>query len=539
MSQTFQKKMKRGVYIALLSFIMASILGVVFVQVYWIYSAWKTKEEAFSLAVNQSLAMVAEEAQEREITDYLARLQKIKEERGTLRDANFTDYFLFIDEDQTTNLSTYYAYSILEEDFAINPSFQDLGLGEISTIKNYKRLKRTTVVNRDFFTRENQEASVTLKTLSIDDIDVYSQAIYRSTFYDYSQSLPIHQRTTLSELDLLLRRELSKKDIDLHFEFGVYKDGLATKIRSNTYSEEHTNNKYVIPIFTNEAGEEGYELVVFFPKKDQYVFSSILGISGISLFLTVFIILASSTAIYQIIRQKKTSEMKTDFINNMSHEFKTPIATINLALDAINNPKVFSKEDSVKQYLKMIREENTRMLTQVENVLWISRLDRSHSPIVKELSHLNELVQEAIGHVQLIVKNKGGKVASQLMAEDDSFYGNKAHFTNVIINVLDNAIKYCDEIPHIEVSTKNEEKKLLLTIKDNGIGMDVVTQKRVFDKFYRAQSGNIHNVKGHGLGLSYVKKIVDLHQGKISLESKKTKGTAFTITLDNYDDKNT
>jgi two-component system phosphate regulon sensor histidine kinase PhoR len=315
------------------------------------------------------------------------------------------------------------------------------------------------------------------------------------------------------------------------YEFGIYDNGLATKIKSNNYSEAQEGYRYSIPIFQDEKGLRNYELIVSFPEKDQYVFSSILSLGGLTFFLTLFIVLVSSSALYQIIQQKKISEIKTDFINNMSHEFKTPIATINLALDAISNPKVMETPTKMTQYVKMIREENIRMLAQVENVLRISQLDRSKEPIQKKPLDLNQVIQDAISHIQLILKDKSGVLKTNLKAENFHVLGNKNHMTNVVVNLLDNAVKYCDKNPKVEIETLNEDNDFLLRVKDNGIGMTPVIQKKVFDKFYRATSGDIHNVKGHGLGLAYVKKIVDLHKGQIYLESKNGIGTTFTLRI--------
>jgi two-component system phosphate regulon sensor histidine kinase PhoR len=317
------------------------------------------------------------------------------------------------------------------------------------------------------------------------------------------------------------------------YEFGIYDNGLATKIKSNNYTEAQEGYKYVTPIFQDERGLRKYELVVSFPEKDQYVFSSILSVGGLTLLLTVFIVLVSASALYQIIQQKKISEIKTDFINNMSHEFKTPIATINLALDAISNPKVAQAPQKMTNYVKMIREENNRMLSQVENVLRISQLERSHDPIQKTTVDTHKIIKVALSHIQLILKSKSGKVKLQLEATNTLIFGNKSHLTNIFVNLLDNAVKYCDQTPFLEIETFNEDSDFVFVLKDNGIGMTTTVQKKIFDKFYRAASGDIHNVKGHGLGLAYVKKIIDLHKGKINLESKEGIGTTFILRIPN------
>jgi two-component system phosphate regulon sensor histidine kinase PhoR len=179
----------------------------------------------------------------------------------------------------------------------------------------------------------------------------------------------------------------------------------------------------------------------------------------------------------------------------------------------------------------MIREENSRMLTQVENVLRISQLERSRDPIKKVKVDLHSIIDEAIKHIELILADKSGSLSKKYLANETLVFGNKSHLTNIIVNLLDNALKYCENKPKIIVETINHDNFLIIKIKDNGIGMNPATQKKVFDKFYRATSGNIHNVKGHGLGLAYVKKIIDFHKGEIKLESKLNEGTTFRIAL--------
>jgi len=251
----------------------------------------------------------------------------------------------------------------------------------------------------------------------------------------------------------------------------------------------------------------------------------------LSIIFTSIIIIAYSSALLQLFRQRKISEIKTDFINNMTHEFKTPIATINLALDAIKNPKVIDDKERVMRYLQMIKDENKRMHAQVENVLRISKLEKNELNISKDRVKLHDLIEDAITHVELIVEDKKGFIKTHLDADKSSVLANETHFTNVIVNILDNAIKYSPDAPKIDVFTENVGTNIILKIKDQGSGMSKAAQKRVFEKFYREHTGNIHNVKGHGLGLAYVKRIVEDHQGHISVESEKEKGSTFIIKL--------
>jgi len=215
----------------------------------------------------------------------------------------------------------------------------------------------------------------------------------------------------------------------------------------------------------------------------------------------------------------------------MTHEFKTPIATINLAIDAINNPKIINDQEKVKRYAEMIREENKRMHAQVENVLRISKLEKNQLDISKSVLDIHDIINDALKHVNLIVINKEGKINKEFKATRSEVLASKFHFTNVFINIFDNAIKYSTNAPIIDVVTENVGNFILIRISDNGIGMNRNVQKKIFDKFYREQSGNIHDVKGHGLGLAYVKSITNLHQGAVFVESEKGKGSTFTIKL--------
>ena len=510
---------------------IVSILGIIILQGYWIFSAWNDKEKEFSLAVQQSLIRVADQIQERELNDYISAYERLLDSLKTPDDATFANVFLFLDEDKTNNLISYYAYGILEEDYKITP-YLDPKLGDtLETLTDVKQVRNTTIINKnDVFNRENNIAISIEKIKTIERMNISNQRI-RSAFMDYTANTPIHKRLNIQELDFVIKREFNAKMILTPYEFQILDNGLSTKIKSNNFRENPEGFRYSIPIFQDEKGRRNYELIVSFPEKDKYVFSSILSVGGLTLLLTLFIVFVSTSALYQIVQQKKISEIKTDFINNMSHEFKTPIATINLALDAISNPKSLKTPNKLIQYANLIREENNRMLIQVENVLRISQLQKSNETIHKKSIDLHKIILEATNHVQLLLKDKGGILNTNLNASNYFINGNKDHITNIIINLMDNAIKYCDKKPNIKIETYNQKNDLVFTLSDNGIGMTPNVQKKIFDKFYRATSGNIHNIKGHGLGLSYVKKIVDLHKGKIILESKFGVGTNFIITL--------
>jgi len=289
---------------------------------------------------------------------------------------------------------------------------------------------------------------------------------------------------------------------------------------------------YGVPLFVNDTFETQYQLFVNFSDKNKEILNSLLGMALLSLIFTAIIIVTYSNTLSQLLRQRQISRIKTDFINNMTHEFKTPIATINLALDAMKNPKVADDKEFIARYLKMIRDENRRMHAQVENVLRISKLERNQLDLPKARIKLHEIIEDAVSHVNLMVDNRLGQIKIHFDASKSSVLGNELHLTNVMVNVLDNAIKYSEEAPEIEISTENVKNTIILKVADNGIGMSKAAQKRIFEKFYRESTGDIHNVKGHGLGLAYVKRILDDHNAEIFVESEKGKGSTFIIKFD-------
>lgn len=288
------------------------------------------------------------------------------------------------------------------------------------------------------------------------------KAQFEVSFRDIANRLPITKRVNSAQIELLLQRELENQHINIDFEYAVQSNGMATKLRSKNF-KLNPNVRYAMPLFQSNEGKTNYELIVDFPHKRKYLLSSIIGMATLSIIFTLIIIVAYSSALYQLMRQKQISEIKTDFINNMTHEFKTPIATINLALDAIKNPKILDDTEKVKRYLQMIRDENKRMHAQVENVLRISKLEKNQLDISKEPLDAHELIEDAINHVQLLIEDRGGYIRTHFQAENADILANDVHFTNVLVNILDNAIKYSPNSPEIDVFT--EVVKTILSSK--------------------------------------------------------------------------
>jgi two-component system, OmpR family, phosphate regulon sensor histidine kinase PhoR len=253
-------------------------------------------------------------------------------------------------------------------------------------------------------------------------------------------------------------------------------------------------------------------------------------IAGAMLF-TLVLLTAFYVTIYALLRQKKMSEIKNDFINNMTHEFKTPLATISLAVDALRNEKVWGDPSKMKYFSGVIKEENLRMNKQVETILQAALMDRQAIQLNRHPLQVHQMIHAALDNFGLQLAEKNGKVELLLQAQKDTISADEVHFTSLISNLVDNALKYSNNSPHVKVMTSSTTSAMVVKIEDNGIGMNKETQKRIFEKFYRAHTGNIHNVKGFGLGLSYVKTMIDAHGGKIKVESTLGKGTTFTIEM--------
>lgn len=523
--------MNKRLFVLLVILMSLSLIGLIFVQSLWIKKSVEDKEEQFSNTVSEALNSVTLKIAERERKNYFDRYLHAKDSVGDLKGTQLTNFF-FINRDVNSNEILLYEHGILEEDYGISSTFFDNGdSGDTTIIKNYTSRRTTSVFKEDYdLDGKRYRLDPIQRIEKIGGLSAMEKAAMEDVFGTYAKRVPIHKRVSKQEIELLVQRELENRGVAIDFEYGVYSNGLPTKVKSRKFKYSEINI-YKSHMFTDIEGNSTFDLLVSFPKKKRFLVQSILGLALLSLLFTLIIVVAYSGAIYQLIKQKQISEIKTDFINNMTHEFKTPIATINLAVEAIKNPKVIGDQEKVTRYLQMIRDENKRMHAQVENVLRISKLEKNQLDISKDRVDAHDIIQDAITHVELIIGDKGGYINTHLEAERSEVLANEMHFTNVIVNMLDNAIKYSPEAPKIDVYTERAKNFIIIKIKDQGAGMSKAVLKRVFEKFYREHTGDIHNVKGHGLGLAYVKKIVDDHQGEVYAESEKGKGSTFHIKL--------
>ena len=519
-------------FFRLLVFLMSlSLIGIILVQVYWFNTSFKNNDEQFKIHVKQVISDVADKIQKQETYKFYDKINHIKDSTGKLPKKDDLLEFYYVQKNPKTNKTIVYSNSIISEDYNISPTFFDKKFNS-EKFKSFSSKRVTEVYNNNSVDNSGISQSLIpdVRIEKSGNLDILDNAIFEISAKDVLSAMPLEERVSVPVLQKLIKKELEEQGVETKFEFGIYSNNLATKIKSNEFKYDK-DATYSIPVFIDNEGSTKYELLVTFPLKKKFLLSELVSITVLSIIFTLIILIAYSSALNQLIRQRQISEIKNDFINNMTHEFKTPIATINLALDAIKNPKIIDDKEKVLRYLQMIKDENKRMHAQVENVLRISKLEKKELDIVKEPHNIHEIIEDAIEHVNLILADREGTIISHFNALRNTVLINDVHFTNVIVNILENAIKYSPNVPEIEICTENIKDMIIIKIKDKGLGMSKAAQKRIFEKFYREHTGDIHNVKGHGLGLSYVKRIVDDHNGQVYVESEKGKGSTFIIKL--------
>jgi signal transduction histidine kinase len=305
---------------------------------------------------------------------------------------------------------------------------------------------------------------------------------------------------------------------------------------SANFDTTHVRHDYYSQIlFPNDYNPKMNLMRVYFPQRDQYIFQSMYKSALTSVVMSIILFLTFVSTIYLLIRQHRVAEIKTDFMNNMTHEFKTPISSISLASQMLNDENIVKSPELMKRISRTIGDETKRLSFQVEKVLQISLLENEKAIMKFKDVNINDLIEGVVDNFKIKVKSKGGSIKADLKAEECMATVDELHFTNVIFNLLDNAVKYAkqDEPLHLVVRTRNNDEKsqLIIKIEDNGIGISKEHLKKIFDKFHRVPTGNVHNVKGFGLGLAYVKKMVQKHNGVIKAESELGVGTIFTIII--------
>lgn len=532
------KKMLRVIIVLM----AVSLTGIVFVQLFWIRNAIRLREEEFTREVKDAMFSIVDRLQINTILFYFNNSPESFYHSPNFKTVTFYD---------TIYYKSPYFSDALEKKFAFPPvaskkissnkalpeiikkNQPDLSLKpDITIVDEYVSYNK--IINEGKKYEIWSKNRVTTQAYIQSRIaDVFNRLMYE---VETSQQ-PLEWQLDLRNLEKIIQTELAKKDINIPFEFGVTygnKDSLLP-YQSRKFAKNFKNeNTYKLNLFPENIFQQNYLLHLQFPSKYRYLLHSISWMLAISI---IFTLLISGTFIYAsfiMIKQKKISDIKSDFINNVTHEFKTPLATISLASDTMMNPKIIDDKEKIKYFAKIIKDENNRMNIQVENVLQMALLDKKEFQLDIKPHDIHHLINKAIDNIKLHLKSRNGTINAELNAQMALCKVDEIHFTNVLYNLLDNAIKYSFDTPEINVNTKNENNNIIINIIDKGIGMPEEVQKNIFERFYRAPTGNIHNVKGFGLGLSYVKAMIKEFNGSITVESKEGKGSCFKIMIPNY-----
>jgi len=463
---------KQYIYI-LIGVISSALIGLVMIQLYWIQNAVTLKEEGFKMNVRAVLAHTSNALEDIEglsrIQTYEKRQDLYKRQIGLVVDSASC-----IKEDNVHN-------SVIQERF-IN--------GHVGFQFSFKGQLR------------------------------------------HNRFPPIEERLNASVIDSVLRLTLVRKGLNAKYEYGVFDyDGNELIVSSIDHVNKLRQSDFYIELFPKDILEVPYFLTIHFPHKKSYLLKKMWMMLFTSVLLLVIIVWAFTFTIQTIFKQKKLSEIKNDFISNMTHELKTPISTISLACEALSDSDMSSDDNVREKYVGMISQENKRLGLLVERVLKSATWDKGDLRLKKDEFDLHEIITEVSGNILIQVENKSGNIVKKLNATTSLINADKVHVTNLIYNLLDNANKYSPLTPEIIIKTENLKAGILLTVSDKGRGIKREDLSKIFEKFYRVPTGNVHNIKGFGLGLNYVKAIVGRHGGEIVASSVFGKGTTFKIYL--------
>lgn len=400
-------------------------------------------------------------------------------------------------------------------------------LGEFN---DHTALPEHNKIDKNPYSQTPFEIRETIRQRYIHQQELLSKIIY-DILYE-SSSKPITERINFQNLDRNLKYELRNNGINIAYHFTVSTTDGREVYRCTDFEPKGVEYSYEQILFPNDHPAQMAILSIHFPDMQKYIYKSVRFMIPALIFTIILLIIFIFT-IYTIFRQKRLTKIKNDFINNMTHEFKTPISTISLAAQMLNDPAVGKSEVMFKHISRVINDETKRLRFQVEKILQMSMFEHRAGTFKPEELDIDPLIQDVVSTFRLKIEASGGTLDTDLKATSTIVWGDEMHFTNVIFNLMDNALKYKkpEEALHLLVSTYNENNKLYITIQDNGIGIKKEDLKKIFDRFYRVHTGNRHDVKGFGLGLAYVKKIIMFHKGQIYAESESGKGTKFIIIL--------
>lgn len=499
-----------------------SFLVLLFLQLKYFQEMADMKKEQFDESVNRALNQASRNLEYNETWRYLQK------------DVNETERRAYIQDSIGTRSG--------KPDGTLQESHQFSVTGKDGTMYSAFELKTITVKPSQMpkgMILQNDKNSLSEASKSLQEIVknryIYQKALLDEVVYSilYSASdKPLKERINFKLLDQDLKSELMNNGINIPYHFRVTTQDGREVYRCSDYSEKGEEYTYSQVLFRNDPASKMGVVKVHFPDMNSYIFSSVRFMTPAIVFTFILLITFIFTIVV-VFRQKRYTEIKNDFINNMTHELKTPIASISLAAQMLNDKSLTKSESMMNHLGGVIQEETKRLRFLVEKVLQMSMFDRKKTVFKKKELDLNEMVESIAHSFSLRVEHTGGRIYTDIGAVDSTIYVDEVHFQNAIFNLMDNAVKYGkpDQPLDIYMSTWNDDQHLYLSIRDTGLGIKKENLKKVFEKFYRVHTGNVHDVKGFGLGLAYVKQIVELHDGEVAVDSEYRKGTKFTIKL--------
>ena len=513
---------------------MVTLVGI---QFYWIRNAISVRETLFERSVSDAVSTAVYKLEKMEVTNQLVKFQKgasIYSSIDSLSKRFYSQQHPVIGVDSIDSgdekkllYNTNIAHGNQENSFPDSSVGYSNGGNEYNTgseESNEVKSRKYSRPAKPPMNRKNVEELLKQSTL----LSEVFLDLFKSRYPEQ-----IEKRLNTKLLDSLLSNELRERRINTPYEFGIWSTARKQMIieRTGLYSNDLRTKGYRFNLYPNTSYSSTNYLMVYFPNQTKYVLLKLSWMLSASIILIVLLFLSFSYTIATIIRQKKFSEMKNDFINNMTHEFKTPISTISLACEALSDKEFQKSEELASSYINIVSEENKRLGQMAEKILQSAIIEKGELKPRKDRIDIHKVITDVIRNIGIQIEIRDGSLTKNLKAEESVILGDKVHLTNIIYNVLDNANKYTPRKPQIVVTTENIKGGILITIADNGIGISKAHQKKIFEKLYRVPTGDIHDVKGFGLGLSYVKFMVEKHGGKIDVESDLGKGTKFKIFI--------
>ncbi len=512
--------MKRRTIVLLAIFFFLAISGLILIQLYWIRNAIAITDQQFRYNANKALESVVLNLEEKElINNIVEEIDPATTDSVTVK--------IPANSPLAKKLQGYQPNSELLDMYGLNDPNEPITV----TSAGHKIF----ISSEDSFPFSGEESSEPSPQMINSDITgrVSNRIVFLENIMEKILRNPpdIRERIDPESIHEELRTALNNVGIYLDFEFSIRSARLGNLWKTPGYTDRRGPNRFIRQLFPNDPVPSQNQIVMYCLQEKQYKFEKIGSLGFLSLLFTLLLLILSTVTFIVIFRQKKISEIRNDFINNMTHELKTPISTISLASQMMSDKTISEENKKTDSLAKIIYDESMRLKFHVEKVLQMAIFEKMKLKLNMMELDLHLIIEKAIENFALLIKNSGGTLHKELNATNSIALVDEVHFLNSISNLIDNAIKYSKEIPDITITTQNTRKGISLTIEDKGVGISKENISRIFDKFFRAHSGNIHNVKGFGLGLSYVKKIIEEHGGTVRVESQLNKGTKFTLFL--------